>query len=118
MYHCDVHGCEEIATHEHNDAMFCDEHYMQMSGDVIDVAVHPLLNPESTHYNMVDDVEAIVRMEQMYATGQLMNWAMISAMKYRLRIGHKDDSSKEVKKIRTFEAYYKYLQQRDVHDAN
>ena len=112
MYHCDVHGCEEIATHEHNGAMFCDEHYMQMSGDVIDVAVHPLLNPNSTHYQMFDGVEAVERLEQMYSSEDLMAWSKISAMKYRLRIGHKDDSSKEVKKIRTFEDYYTYLKKK------
>ena len=51
---------------------------------------HPLLNPESKHYSMVDGVEAIIRMEEMFTTDELMSWAKISAMKYRLRIGAKD----------------------------
>jgi hypothetical protein len=72
-------------------------------------AVHPLLNPHSPHYKMVDDVEAITRMEQMYCTRDLMAWANLSAMKYRLRIGNKDDVVKEAGKIKTYEAYYKYL---------
>ena len=71
--------------------------------------VHPLLNPESRHYSMVDGVEAISRMEDMYTREELMAWAKITAMKYRLRIGNKDGGSKEVKKIQTFEAYYTYL---------
>ena len=71
---------------------------------------HPLLNPESQHYAMVDGVEAIERMEQMYSIQDLMAWAKISAMKYRLRIGNKDDVVKETKKIKTFEDYYEYLQ--------
>lgn len=70
---------------------------------------HPLLNPDSPHYQMIDGVEAIERMEQMYSTSDLLAWAKITAMKYRLRIGNKDDPSKEVVKINGYEAYYKYL---------
>ena len=70
---------------------------------------HPLLNPDSKHYSMVDDVEAIERLEQMYSISDLMAWAKLSAMKYRLRIGSKDDVTKEAKKIETYEAYYSYL---------
>ena len=70
---------------------------------------HPLLNPDSPHYRMCDDVEAITRIEQMYTVDELKVWAKITAMKYRLRIGHKDDVSKEAAKIRTYEDYYKYL---------
>lgn len=44
---------------------------------------HPLLNPDSKHYSMVDGVEAITRLEEMYP--------------------------KEMEKIRTYEAYYEYL---------
>lgn len=72
---------------------------------------HPLKNPESRHYDMVDGIEAVDRLEQMYSKEDLMAWAKISAMKYRLRIGHKDDVAKEAKKIATFEAYFKYLKE-------
>ena len=73
---------------------------------------HPLINPESKHYSMVDGMEAIARLEEMYTGSELMIWAKITAMKYRLRIGHKDDVVKEAKKIDTFEKYYKYLEER------
>jgi hypothetical protein len=72
---------------------------------------HPLLNPDSSHYSMVDGVEAIERMEGMYTQEEMKIWAKITAMKYRLRIGNKDDAVKEVKKIQTYEAYYAYLEQ-------
>jgi len=72
---------------------------------------HPLLNPDSKHYSMVDGVEAISRMEDMYPKHELMVWAKITAMKYRLRIGNKDDVAKEAKKIETYEAYYAYLKE-------
>ena len=71
---------------------------------------HPLLNPDSPHYQMVDGVEAIERMEQMFSLKELMAWSLISSFKYRLRIGAKDDPSKEIAKIKSFEAYYTYLE--------
>ena len=74
-----------------------------------EAAIHPLLNPESRHYEMIDGVETITRMEQMYSGEELMAWAAISAMKYRLRIGKKDDVMKEARKIESYEAYYRYL---------
>lgn len=84
--------------------------------EAIGVKTHPLLNPDSKHYSMVDDIEAIERMEQMYTTKELMVWAKITAMKYRLRIGNKDDVVKEAKKIATYEAYYSYLKEKDARD--
>ena len=70
---------------------------------------HPLKNPESKHYQMIDGIEAVERLEQMYSVEELAVWAKISAMKYRLRIANKDAVEKEATKIRGFEAYYKYL---------
>ena len=70
---------------------------------------HPLLNPDSKHYHMVDGIEAVARLEQMYTSEELAIWAKITAMKYRLRIGNKDDVEKEATKISTYEAYYRYL---------
>jgi len=46
---------------------------------------HPLLNPESTHYQMVDGVEAIERLEEMFTSEERMIWAKITAMKYKNR---------------------------------
>ncbi len=70
---------------------------------------HPLLNPESTHYRMADGIEAIERLEQMFTDDELKVWAKITAMKYRLRIGSKDEPYKEMAKIKTFDDYYEYL---------
>ena len=70
---------------------------------------HPLLNEDSKHYSMFDGIEAIERMEQMFSIDDLMSWAKLTAMKYRLRIGKKDECSKEVAKIKTYEEYYVYL---------
>lgn len=70
---------------------------------------HPLLNPESKHYEMIGGVQAIELMESMFTVDELKAWAKLTAMKYRLRIGAKDDPEKEIAKIKTFEAYWKYL---------
>lgn len=70
---------------------------------------HPLLNPNSSHYSMVDGVEAVTRLEQMYTKEELAIWSKITAMKYRLRIANKDEVTKEAEKIVTYEDYYKYL---------
>ncbi len=84
--------------------------WIERSTDPVDgTPLHPLLNPASPHYSMVDGVEAIERMEQMYGTLELMHWAKITAMKYRLRIGNKDSVEGDAKKIATYEAYYEYL---------
>lgn len=71
---------------------------------------HPLLNDESKHYEMVGGVEAITLMEAMFTVEELKAWAKLSAMKYRLRIGDKDTPEKEIKKIKTYESYYRYLE--------
>lgn len=70
---------------------------------------HPLLNPESKHYQMVDGIESVERLEQMFTFHEMKIWAKITAMKYRMRIGNKDDVTKEVQKIKDYEAYYRFL---------
>lgn len=70
---------------------------------------HPLLNADSKHYEMVGGMEAIEIMESIFTVEELKAWAKLTAMKYRLRIGKKDDPTKEIKKIKTFEDYYQYL---------
>ena len=72
--------------------------------------VHPLLNPESSHYAMVDGREAVTLLESMFTVEELKSWSKITSMKYRLRVGKKDDPAKELLKIKTFEDYYKYLE--------
>lgn len=69
---------------------------------------HPLKNPNSPHYHITGD-ESIHLMERMYSKRELLAWAKITAMKYRMRIGKKDAPEKEIEKISTYEAYYAYL---------
>jgi hypothetical protein len=77
---------------------------------------HPLKNPDSSHYAMWHDgpsgeaVEAIDLMEKMATKEELLTWAKLTVLKYRLRIGKKDDIVKEMKKIETYEAYIVHLE--------
>lgn len=70
---------------------------------------HPLLNPDSPHYRMFDDTEAIEQLEKIMTREELMGWAKGNVYRYRFRIGNKDNVEKEAAKIATYEAYYKYL---------
>ena len=75
---------------------------------------HPLINEDSKHYAMFDGKEAIVRFEQMFTIEELKAWAKLNAFKYRLRVGNKGDSTDwmlDIKKIKTYEDYYKYLEE-------
>ena len=74
-----------------------------------DVKQHPLINPDSRHYQMVDGTESILIMENMFTREELMAWAKITSYKYRFRLGKKDDNSKDIKKMQTYEVYYNYL---------
>jgi hypothetical protein len=81
----------------------------------ISIAIkHPLINDESPHYEMLGGVQSIVLIEAMFTTDELMAWAKITAMKYRMRIGKKvgNHAEQEVNKIMTFENYYTYLEQK------
>jgi hypothetical protein len=70
---------------------------------------HPLLNPNSSHYAMFDGLEAITILEQIMTVTELLAWCRGNIYKYRLRIGNKGNGASDLKKIETYEAYYKYL---------
>lgn len=76
----------------------------------MDNSTHPLINSDSPHYEMIGGLQSIELMEKMFTRDELMAWAKITAMKYRMRIGDKDHPEKEVKKIKTYEDYYRYLE--------
>lgn len=80
-----------------------------------DPFTHPLKNPDASHYAMWhgtdgEAIEAIDLMEKMFTKEELLIWAKITVLKYRLRIGKKDDIAKEMKKVDTYEAYIAYLE--------
>lgn len=69
---------------------------------------HPLHNPNSPHYQILDD-EAITQLEKLFSPGELAIWAKITYYKYLFRLGKKDELEKELRKMETYENYYNYL---------
>jgi len=84
--------------------------FMNRNLEYYTIGKHPLVNEDSPHYKMLGGVQSIHLMEEIFTTEELMAWAKITAFKYRMRIGKKDDPTMEVKKIKTFEEYYEYLE--------
>jgi predicted metal-dependent hydrolase len=72
---------------------------------------HPLINPNSPHYNGVEPGEKtlIEKFEEKYTIKQLYDWAMITEDKYFGRMGRKDDIDKETVKMDTYHNYKKML---------
>lgn len=62
----------------------------------------------ASHY---DDqrINVIHQMEAVWGTHAVMIWCEITAFKYRMRIGKKDNPSLELKKIKWYETMAKYL---------
>jgi len=72
------------------------------------ITEHPLLNPDSSHYSLFGD-ESIEQFEKMFTKEELKAWAKLNYYKYMFRLGRKDTVESEVKKMKTYEDYWKYL---------
>lgn len=70
---------------------------------------HPLKNPDSKHYELWDGYESIEALEAIMTKEELIGWCKGNILKYRMRIGKKDDPRAEVRKIITYEKYLKHL---------
>jgi hypothetical protein len=75
---------------------------------------HPLKHPESNHYELWEDVEAIDIIEKNLTKEELIGACKFNILKYQLRIGNKDDVLKEVSKIKTYQDYLKFLRLQNV----
>ena len=86
-----------------------------MKVEARDKLPHPLKNPDSTHYEMFDGLESIDILEKIMTTTELKAWARGSIYKYLFRMGKKktDTSVSDMKKIQTYENYYRYLENKD-----
>jgi len=109
---CNLHYRETLDSHDYvkiEQNQF-DEQFDEMCKKASDSTIrqHPFVGVEK-HYAMFDEVEAILRLEQMFAPEEMLIFAKITSFKYRLRIGAKDDPSKEIQKILNYEDYYGYL---------
>ena len=75
---------------------------------------HPLKNEASKHYEMWKNMEVIELIEHVLTKEELIGACKFNILKYRLRIGNKDDSSKELAKIKDYENYLKFLENSNV----
>ena len=71
---------------------------------------HPLINPDSAHYDSWGGEPAIARFERNYTVGELMAWARLNFAKYSDPAREaKGQIHSDKKKAATFLAYYNFL---------
>ena len=71
---------------------------------------HPLKNEASKHYELWKDLEVIELIEKVLTKEELIGACKFNILKYRLRIGNKDETGKELQKIKDYENYLKFLE--------
>lgn len=74
---------------------------------------HPLKNKYSKHYELWKDLEVIELIEKVLTKEELIGACKFNILKYRLRIGNKDETGKELQKIKDYENYLKFLEGED-----
>lgn len=79
----------------------------------LDSSKHPLKNKSSKHYELWKDLEVIELIEKVLTKEELIGACKFNILKYRLRIGNKDDELKELQKIKDYENYLKFLESKE-----
>ena len=74
---------------------------------------HPLKNEASKHYELWKDLEVIELIEKVLTKEELIGACKFNILKYRLRVGNKDETGKELQKIKDYENYLKFLEGED-----
>ena len=75
---------------------------------------HPLKNPNSRYYEIIDGIESIDVMEGVMKGSELKGWCKGNILKYQLRLGKKDSVESDIAKIATYKAYFEYLTKHEV----
>jgi len=74
------------------------------------VPTHPLLNPESKHYDDDDEgLSFIEQFEEDHTVRQVLSWAIINVEKYMYRQNKKGQKTSDLKKIETYSKYMDVL---------
>ena len=71
--------------------------------------IHPLLNPDSPHYDNPGGKPDIWELESRMTISELIGWCKGNINKYDLRKHKKGQLDKDVTKIITFQRYKKFL---------
>lgn len=72
--------------------------------------MHPLLNPESPHYDR-DGVSAIEALERKFTLLEALAWCRGNIFKYEWRKDSKGQKESDEKKLATFRAYEELLEE-------
>ena len=88
--------------------------YDSECGECKSTLTHPLKNKASKHYELWNDLEVIELIEKVLTKEELIGACKFNILKYRLRIGNKDDAVKELQKIKDYENYLKFLESNNV----
>lgn len=71
--------------------------------------LHPLINPDSPHYDKEDGKVAIEELEKELSIREMIGFVKGNIFKYKWRMGAKDSEQKETRKIETYVAYQNEL---------
>jgi len=79
--------------------------------------IHPLINPESTHYKQAGR-QSIQDIEEEISVDEMIGACTFNIMKYTLRLDTKGQKEKDLKKIETYQNYKNLLlDMRNKHDC-
>ena len=70
---------------------------------------HPLLNPDSTHYDNDGEMPDIHTLESIMTISALISWCTGNIYKYQMRLNKKGQAESDMVKIATFNAYKLFL---------
>ena len=71
---------------------------------------HPLMNPESKHYDSSNREPAVIEMEKQLTVCEMIGACKFNIHKYTYRKGLKGQKESDLKKIDTYKAYLEYLE--------
>jgi hypothetical protein len=73
-----------------------------------ELQLHPLINPNSTHYD-IGPITAIEELEQQLTVTEMIGFCKANIFKYEYRKEHKGQAEEDDVKINTYEKYLKVL---------
>ena len=74
-----------------------------------EMTTHPLLNPNSKHYDDDEGMSFIEEFEEDHTVRQVLSWAIINVEKYMYRQNKKGQKASDLEKIETYSKYMNVL---------
>ena len=83
-------------------------------GLAIDINNNKVKNPNSKHYELWENFEAIDAIKLVLTDEEYKGFLKGNILKYRLRLGKKDEVSKEIEKIEDYQKELKEMKAREL----